>query len=879
MTLKLRLVMDGDATGAAAATKKTKKEITDLKKETARASGKIVQLGNAGRRSFGGIARSSKQAAGGISRINRQVDLGRAKFTRFSAAAKGALFGLVASVAGGALAFNSVTGAAFEFRDALAEVSTLVDTATFDMKGLEAAAIEQSKVFGGTATSQAQAFYQIISGGAESAHEANLLLTASNKLAIGGITSVTIAAGGLTALLNAYGKGVEEAGAVSDTLFIGMREGITTVGELAGGLGVLAPLAFQAGISIEEIVASTSALTKGGIKTVVAINGLRAVVASIIKPTSEAADMAKSLGLEFDALALKRKGLQKFLEDVVDKTGGSTAALAQLFGGVEALGPVLALAGNAGKDFSDIMEQMDEKLGATAKSFTKVAKNAPSFESGRVWANLKGEILKTSGALAQDLVPVMKIVADNMEGIVLGATAAAGAILAMAAPAILSGLASLTVAAGALLISLGPIPIALGVIAAAYVLLQKNQSAAAKAAGVADGNWQRNKRALNNAADAADGYSKSLLNLIAAQASTVSIELDNAIDVGVAARNSERSFVDSFGFSTLFHKNSIKSAEDDVLRLQRSALDLNKQWNIVRNNLEKPIKKKKNTGSGVPTIPGEKSDAQRVIDSLRFETEQLGRVNVQQEISNALRTAGVSAASAQGKIISGLVVTYDSAQKAQEKYNDTVDFARDTFRGFISDMQSSLKSGVSFWKSLSDAALGSLERISNKLIDMATDNLFESAFGGGQTGGSGGFGLGAIASQFGITGNSLPIGFGGLFAEGGRPPVGKISVVGEKGKELFIPDQAGTIIPNNKIFGLAAGSVANNNIPQASRQPQQLVQIITPPGATVREEKGRSGNTDIRKFIISEVNKAAVDGHLNKSFGAAFGLKAPGVRR
>ena len=44
--------------------------------------------------------------------------------------------------------------------------------------------------------------------------------------------------------------------------------------------------------------------------------------------------------------------------------------------------------------------------------------------------------------------------------------------------------------------------------------------------------------------------------------------------------------------------------------------------------------------------------------------------------------------------------------------------------------------------------------------------------------------------------------FSGLgFANGGRPPVGKASVVGERGPELFVPKVAGTIIPNNSISG------------------------------------------------------------------------------
>ena len=40
------------------------------------------------------------------------------------------------------------------------------------------------------------------------------------------------------------------------------------------------------------------------------------------------------------------------------------------------------------------------------------------------------------------------------------------------------------------------------------------------------------------------------------------------------------------------------------------------------------------------------------------------------------------------------------------------------------------------------------------------------------------------------------------FAAGGRPPVGRPSIVGERGPELFVPSTAGTIIPNSKMGGM-----------------------------------------------------------------------------
>ena len=49
------------------------------------------------------------------------------------------------------------------------------------------------------------------------------------------------------------------------------------------------------------------------------------------------------------------------------------------------------------------------------------------------------------------------------------------------------------------------------------------------------------------------------------------------------------------------------------------------------------------------------------------------------------------------------------------------------------------------------------------------------------------------------------------FADGGRPPVGRPSIVGEKGAELFVPDQAGTIVPNNQL-GMSKPVTVNFNI-------------------------------------------------------------------
>ena len=63
--------------------------------------------------------------------------------------------------------------------------------------------------------------------------------------------------------------------------------------------------------------------------------------------------------------------------------------------------------------------------------------------------------------------------------------------------------------------------------------------------------------------------------------------------------------------------------------------------------------------------------------------------------------------------------------------------------------------------------------------------------------GLGGFGAEGLTSTKDIMGSLI----GGAFADGGRPPTGKMSLVGEKGPELFVPGSSGTIIPNHALGG------------------------------------------------------------------------------
>jgi hypothetical protein len=66
------------------------------------------------------------------------------------------------------------------------------------------------------------------------------------------------------------------------------------------------------------------------------------------------------------------------------------------------------------------------------------------------------------------------------------------------------------------------------------------------------------------------------------------------------------------------------------------------------------------------------------------------------------------------------------------------------------------------------------------------------------------------------------------FEKGGRPPINQPSIVGEKGAELFVPDQAGTIIPNNKL-----GGNTNVNITIMANDTEGFDELLSKRRATV----------------------------------------------
>tara|TARA_R100000655_G_scaffold7886_2_gene21030 strand:- start:810 stop:1808 length:999 start_codon:yes stop_codon:yes gene_type:complete len=180
------------------------------------------------------------------------------------------------------------------------------------------------------------ASYDVASAGFGEVSELTDVLKASQLGATGGFSDLQTVADATTSVLNAYGLESDKAAKIVDGFVQTQNDGKIIVEQYAQQIGRLAPIAAGAGVGIDELNAAISSVTATGVPVESTFAGLRQVIASIQKPTGEAAKAAEKLGIDFSAAALKSKGLGGVLQEIVDKGGASEETLALLFGSVEA---------------------------------------------------------------------------------------------------------------------------------------------------------------------------------------------------------------------------------------------------------------------------------------------------------------------------------------------------------------------------------------------------------------------------------------------------------------------------------------------------------------------------------------------------------------
>ncbi len=274
------------------------------------------------------------------------------------------------------------------------------------------------------------------------------------------------------------------------------------------------------------------------------------------------------------------------------------------------------------------------------------------------------------------------------------------------------------------------------------------------------------------------------------------------------------------GLKAILEKEKIKETlATKISNIKQS--DASKDLQAVQIRLAEGEAARKIQDIDIKTAQLESDKAKKVqetVESLQAEGELLQarltgdekEVQLKQQIAEATKGLGEEDANRVAELIRGnaeLEKQVEAANRMQQIY--------DQIGSAIADgVVNTLSAAVDQTKSLADAAANTLKNIANILLKLGVNTLLTGLFPG----------VGLFKN---LTG----------FASGGRPPVGKPSVVGERGPELFVPRSSGTIVPNHALGGSANVTVnvdaSGSSVEGSANEAAQLGKAI---GLAVQQE-------------------------------------------
>ena len=349
---------------------------------------------------------------------------------------------------------------------------------------------------------------------------------------------------------------------------------------------------------------------------------------------------------------------------------------------------------------------------------------------------------------------------------------------------------------------------------------------------------------------------KLAVGVIASQIDRIRGMLATLVDAEIAVQESMKSLIPDF-----IEGDSI---DKELVRLKKRAEDLRKPFDEVGLGIEETGKKAKVVFKNI----GVELDQTRVReDSLTFAfLEQLEAIDkimeknreakkVVDEKAESQKNASTATTKALAKEKKQIIDLADAMQGAKQSVLDALNF-QDTglLSNFSKGFQGVVDSQKAMFEQMRDIGASTFDKLKTSLTDFVmtgklsfadlgtfvvrsmVDMLIGEAIKNAMKGSLAMFKADSIKKAFislyegamktfasipfpfnvGAVGGAIAFGTGLInkirgFEKGGRPPVGQPSIVGEKGAELFVPDQAGTVVPNDKL-GMGKQVTVNFNI-------------------------------------------------------------------
>jgi len=604
----------------------------------------------------------------------------------------------------------------------------------------------------------------------------------------------------------------------------------------------MSKLAQQTGTTVEALSALTYAADLSGVSQ----EELGTAFVKLSKNMSEAASGSKEAAKGFDALGIavvnadgSLRNADEVLADVAEKFAGykdgaeKTALATELFGKAGAkLIPLL----NSGRDGLEELRAEAERLGIVLDGDT--AKSAEAFNDNitRMQAALRG----VATLAARDLLPMLVKISEGFVEIAKNQTTVevASGVVKGSLNALLNVLQAVAVLAsdvGFVFLGLGR---QIGAFAAQMEALGLSGATNAYTAAI---NMAR--------AIASGGLGKfsAISDAVGEDAKRARAELDafqaRVLSLGkTGGRGDPRDFMGSgSGKGAAPRLPGSDTGSDKKTDFEKYLENLQKQLEKVQDlTIAEQILTDLRAGRVGDVSPEQEKilfdlgtriqltkDAAKALEDLAKQedreraAEERGTAAAEARLQALLDQGPAAALEKQRDEMLLLVQALESGRISAEQYQDAVTGILD-LNPKIEEQKSLVEElGLTFTSSFEDAIVAG-KKFSDVLQGLAQDilkiivrrNITEPLASSFKSGGGDGIfsGIGDFFSNI----------FGGFFADGGNPPVGKASIVGENGPEWFVPNTPGTVIPNGAMAG-GGGMVVNimNNAPGVKVTPTE----------------------------------------------------------
>ncbi len=276
---------------------------------------------------------------------------------------------------------NSLTEESRSFSGAMAAANTMAGKSGSDFENLKDQVAELSKTIPVARDELANGLYQVISNGVP---EDNWIeyLEKSAKASVGGIADLGETVKVTSTVIKNYGLEWDAAGEIQDKIQLTAKNGVTSFEQMAQALPRVTAQAATLGVSVDELMASFATLTGVSGNTAEVSTQLAAIFTALIKPSSEATEMAQQMGIQFDAAAIQAAGgMSNFISQLdkdVKRFAASSGMLEQeiygkLFGSAESLRALTPLTGKLADKFQENIDAMAGSTGTINDAFDTMA--------------------------------------------------------------------------------------------------------------------------------------------------------------------------------------------------------------------------------------------------------------------------------------------------------------------------------------------------------------------------------------------------------------------------------------------------------------------------------------------------------------------------